>query len=163
MNSKVKQVLNNILEAFKSGEIPYAVALASYPTADIPCSKWSLLNRTVMYLTHTTDARGIKQWNQVNRTIKKGSKAFYIIVPYLKKDTDFETGDERSCLKGFMLKPVFRVEDTDGEPLEYQQLKLPGLPLIERAKEWGISGVRTEPTKYHLSMQIKSIHYIQGS
>ncbi len=33
------------------------------------------------------------------------------------------------------------------------------LPLVMP----GLEGVRPEPTKYHLSVQIKSIHYIQGS
>jgi antirestriction protein ArdC len=60
-----------------------------------------------------------------------------------------------------MCKPVFRVEDTDGEPLEYQQLKLPGLPFIERANEWGIS-VKAIPGNnvYHgyYIPSIKEIH-----
>jgi hypothetical protein len=43
-------------------------------------------------------------------------------------------------LKGFMAKPVFGVEDTEGEPLDYEkEIPLPDLPLLERAKEWGIT------------------------
>ena len=139
MNHKVKQVLNKILKAFKTGEIPYAVAMASYPVSDIPCATWSLLNRTLIHLALTTDARGIKQWNKINRKIKKGSKAIYIIVPYHKKEMNPKTDEELLCLKGFIRKPVFRVEDTEGDPIKYQRLKMPGLPLIERANEWDIS------------------------
>lgn len=40
--------------------------------------------------------------------------------------------------------PVFKVEDTDGEPLTYANIELPELPLIERATEWNIS-VRAIP------------------
>lgn len=46
-----------------------------------------------------------------------------------------------------MCKPVFRVEDTDGEALEYETLKLPTFPLEERAEEWGIS-VKAIPGNY---------------
>lgn len=139
MTHKVKLVLSDILKAFRTGEIPYAVALASYPTADIPSANWSLLNRILMVIAQTTDARGIRQWNQVNRYIKRGCKAIYIIVPFIKKETDTVTGEETLHLRGFMRKPVFRAEDTEGNPITYQQLKLPGLPLIKRAQEWGIS------------------------
>lgn len=37
--------------------------------------------------------------------------------------------------------PVFRVEDTEGEPLDYEQLELPPLPLLEIAEEWGINTI----------------------
>jgi len=38
-----------------------------------------------------------------------------------------------------MGRPVFRVEDTDGQPLEYERIELPELPLMEKATEWRIS------------------------
>jgi hypothetical protein len=85
MNGKVKQVLASIVDTFKSGRIPEAVALSSFPVPDIPSAKWSLLNRTLMFLSGTADGRGYRQWQQVNRYVKKGSKAFYILVPFIKK------------------------------------------------------------------------------
>jgi len=139
MNQKVKQVLNVILDKFKSGEIPEAVALASYPIPDIPSSKWSFTNRMLMFLSGTGDARGIRQWRQTNRMIKKGSKALYILVPCFRKVEDEETGEDTEVLRYFKTAPVFRMEDTDGEPLDYHQLELPELPFLKRAQEWGIS------------------------
>jgi len=50
-------------------------------------------------------------------------------------------------LKGFIAGPVFKVEDTDGEPLEYEELELPDLPLLDRAEEWGIE-VKAIPGNY---------------
>ncbi len=88
MNERVKQTLNIILDKFKSGDIPEAVAYTMFPIPDIPSAKWILLNRTLMFLNGTLDARGIRQWNAVNRYVKKGSKALYILVPYLKKTED---------------------------------------------------------------------------
>ena len=50
-------------------------------------------------------------------------------------------------LNGFGCRPVFRVEDTKGEPLEYENIELPDLPFIERAQQWGIS-VKAIPGNY---------------
>jgi hypothetical protein len=91
-----------------------------------------------MFLSGTQDGRGFRQWNQVNRYVKKGSKAFHILVPYIKKTEDEHTGEEKEALVGFLARAVFRYQDTDGEPLDYEQIELPDLPLIERAESWGI-------------------------
>jgi hypothetical protein len=91
------------------------------------------------------DSRGIRQWNRVNRYVKKESKAFYILVPYIKKVED--NGEEKQVLIGFGTKAVFRVEDTQGEPLEYENIELPRFPLIDRAKALGID-VRAVPGNY---------------
>ena len=147
MNDKVKRVLGVIIDKFKSGEIPEAVALASYPIPDIPSSKWSFTNRTLMFLSGTGDARGFRQWRIVNRWVKKGSKAIYILVPCLKKEVDEETGKEKEVLRFFKSTPVFKFEDTDGEKLDYELLEIPDLPLLDRAEKWGIS-VKAIPGNY---------------
>ena len=146
MNDKVKQVLNVILDKFKNGDIPEAVAYSLYPIPDIPSAKWSLTNRTLMFLSGTMDGRGYKQWQQVDRYIKKESKAFFILVPFIKK-VDGEQGGGKEILVGFGCRPVFRVEDTDGKELEYENMEIPDLPLLDRAKEWGIN-VRAIPGNY---------------
>ena len=146
MNNRVKTVLNTIIDKFKSGEIPEAVAMASYPIPDIPSSKWSFTNRTLMFLSGTGDARGYRQWQEVNRYVKKGARAIYILVPCFGKRVD-ENGEETQILRYFKATPVFMCEDTEGEPLDYEQIELPELPLLERAKEWGIS-VKAVPGNY---------------
>ena len=144
MTPKVKEVLNQVIEKFESGDIPEAVAYSMFPVPDLPSAKWSLLNRTLVFLSGSMDARGFRQWNRANRFVKKGTTAIYILVPYFKKDEEDE-GQQR--LMGFGASPVFRVEDTDGEPLDYQNIELPELPFIERAQEWGIS-VKAVPGNY---------------
>jgi antirestriction protein ArdC len=136
---KVKEVLNTIIDKFKSGDIPQAVAYSMFPIPDIPSAKWSILNRTLMFLSGTQDARGFRQWNDVNRYVKKGSKAFYILVPHIKKVEDEKTGEEKEALIGFLARAVFRYQDTDGEPLDHEQIELSDLPLIDRAEDWGVS------------------------
>ena len=141
MNERVKSVLNNILQKFETGDIPEAIAYSMVPFPDVPSSNWSLLNRTLMFLSGTMNARGYRQWQNVYRYVKKESKARYIIVPYLKVVQD-DMEERRYTLTGFGVNSVFRVEDTDGEPLEYENIELPDVPLLERAEEWGISIVR---------------------
>jgi len=100
-----------------------------------------------MFLSGTQDARGYRQWKQVGRYVRKGGKAIYILVPRISKTIDSQTGEEETMLKGFICRPVFRVEDTDGDPLEYDQIELPDFPLIEKAREWGIT-VKAIPGNY---------------
>ena len=137
MNENVRKTLNIIIDKFKSGDIPEAVAYSVFPLPDIPSSNWSMLNRTLMVLSGTMDARTFYQWNSVNRSIKKGSKAFYIIVPFMK--TVEADGTEIQFISGFGCKPVFKLEDTTGAEVTYENLTLPDLPLIERAQSWGVS------------------------
>jgi antirestriction protein ArdC len=68
-------------------------------------------------------------------------------VPCFKKEVDEETGMEKEVLSFFKLSPVFMVEDTEGEPLDYEQLKIPELPLTDRAKQWGVS-IKAIPGNY---------------
>lgn len=145
MNEKVKSVLNSVLERFETGDIPEAIAYSMFPVPEVPSARWSLLNRTLQFLHGTFDARGIRQWNRVNRYVKKGSKAFYILVPLIKKVEESE--EDKQVLIGFGTTAVFCVEDTDGQSLEYENIELPRFPLIDRAKAWGIS-VRAIPGNY---------------
>ncbi len=146
-----QEALHAIINKFQQGTIPEAIALALFPEADIPSAKWSLTNRLLMVLAGTHDARGIKQWNAAGRRVKKGAKAFRIFAPRIirvktKNSADVLDPDEdqypetsiRERLAGFLLIPVFRVEDTEGEPLIYQTLEVPDLPLIEVAQAWGL-------------------------
>ena len=146
MNQKIKTVLNTILEAFESGDIPEAVAVATFPIPDIPSAQWSFSNRTIQFISGTADSRGFNQWKTVNRFVKKGATAIYILVPCFKKLKD-EAEQEKEVLSFFKAMPVFKVEDTEGEPLDYQNIELPDLPLIERAQDWGIN-VKAVPGNY---------------
>ena len=147
MNEKVKNVLNTIVEKFKSGEIPEAVAMASFPIPDIPSVRWSFTNRTLMFLAGPAAASGFRRWQEANRRVNKGARAIYLLVPCLRKAVDEDTGQEKESLRYFKPSPVFMREDTEGEPLAYEQIEVPDLPLIQRANEWGIS-VKAVPGNY---------------
>lgn len=97
-------------------------------------------------LAGTADARGYEQWKKVNRFVRRGAKAVWILAPRMRKVIDTEEDGseiERTILFGFRSVPVFRVEDTDGDPLpesddQYEQW-VKNLPLVEVAEAWGIS------------------------
>ena len=139
---KTKEVLNSILSRFERGDIPEIVAFSMFTCSDIPSSKWSLQHRPIQYINGTNAARGFRQWQKVNRHVVKGAKALFILAPLMGKVE--KDGAEQTVLKGFKGVPVFRVEDTEGDPLEYEKLQLPDFPLQERAKEWGLT-VRAVP------------------
>ena len=136
---KIRDAISRIIERFKQGNLPEAIAYACYPRSDVPMNKWSLFNRIMAFLNCTADARGFRQWKQAGRFVRKGAKSFPILAPKFKKKEDEKTGEEKEVLIGFIPVNVFRVEDTDGEQLDYQMLRLPSLPLMEVAEAFGVS------------------------
>ena len=67
MSNRIKEVLDGVLAKFESGDIPKAVAISTFPMEDMPSSNWSFLNRLIMSLSGTVDARGFRQWQHVAR------------------------------------------------------------------------------------------------
>lgn len=137
MASKINETLFKIVEIFNSGKIPEAVSYAAFPSFDIPSEQWSFLNRIIMWINGTSDARGYRQWLNVGRHVKKGAMAFHIFAPRLIKEKK-ENGEEDFSLLGFLQVPVFCYEDTEGEPLNYKETKINSFHLIDKAKEWGL-------------------------
>ena len=136
---KVDTALQGLLRDFESGNIADTVARAVFPMiADIPSAKWSLLNRILMVKAGTSDARGYRQWREGGRQVKKGCKAIHILGPRMVKKEKVP-GETEMHLVGFVSIPVFRAEDTDGEPLAYENLAVPDLPLLDVARRWGIN------------------------
>lgn len=138
---KTKEQLARIVELFVSGELVKTAALVVIPQdANAPSAKWSMANRILQAINGTGDARGIKQWNNVGRSVRAGSKAFCILGPSMVKSKE---DPERMILVGFHCIPVFRVEDTQGDALP--QLASVEKPLLsEVADKWGIN-VRYTP------------------
>lgn len=148
-SSAASKAVNQILAAFENGNLPQAIAYSTFtPPSNIPAYKWSAKNRTLAFLQNTGDARGFNQWKEAGRYVKKGSKAISILGPVLKKSNevieieDPTTGetqqlDNMKCV-GYHAISVFRMEDTEGEPLQYAHLETKELPLAEVAERWGL-------------------------
>ena len=100
MNEAVK----NLIEMFANKSFPEQIALTIIKRRsgeDVrPCDKWSIGNQLIMLFI-----------------VMKGSKAFGIYAPLVKKIVDGEE-EEQTVIVGFKVVPVFKVEDTEGEELE---------------------------------------------
>lgn len=140
---KAEQALTRILEAFETGDVAPALAKAMLPRVDVPSTRWSLNNRMLAALQGTLDARGFRQWKEVGRHPKKGSRAFYILAPMVGKrkaagaEMDAESEPE-TVVYGFKAVPVFAMEDTDGEPVYPELLPNEPPPLTDVAERWGV-------------------------
>jgi antirestriction protein ArdC len=109
-----------------------------------------------MFLAGTEDARGFKQWQEAGRRVKKGAKAFYILGPVSGKKKikerviDPETGEEKEVeservfIKGFRCIPVFRYEDTEGEPLDMDCDPPEPPPLYDVAQKF-VENIKYQP------------------
>lgn len=138
---KARECLGKIVELFKNGDVPKALAVAAIPPCrDVPSANWSIGNRILQFLADTSDARGFRQWQSAGRSIKKGAKAFCILGPnskVIKENDDHGQEVEKTIITGFHAIPVFRAEDTDGEPLPYEPACPP--PLADVAEKFGLS------------------------
>ena len=143
ITDKAGETLQRLLTAFEQGTLPEALSRTILPILDVPSSQWSLNNRVLALFAQTADARGMRQWNDVGRQVVTGRKAFYILAPLLVKAKgaeDADAGEGGKHLVGFRAVPVFRVEDTEGAPLDYPPLEPPHPPpLSEVAEAWGLT------------------------
>ena len=145
LTEKANDQLDALLDAFESGDITDAITHTVIQGHNVPMASWSFHNQILIYLSGATDARGFRQWQEVNHHVTKGSKALYILVPLKGKRTESPVGDsgeekEVNYVYGFKAAPVFRAEDTDGEALPEQEPLEPTEPppLVEVAEGWGI-------------------------
>lgn len=141
-NDKIKTAVENLLDMFKSQSFPEAVAFTIIQ-GDInskPSSRWSLGNRVLMLISGTRDARGYRQWETVGRQVKKGAKAIAIFAPLTKTVEDKASGKSKTIIFGFRPIPVFRIEDTEGEPLPQEIASTPATypPFYDVAEKLGI-------------------------
>jgi hypothetical protein len=129
-NQHVKDAIKKVLETLKSGNIETIAYAVFKSQKGYPSDSWSFMNRLIMFCSETEDARGIRQWNRAGRKLRKGSKALYIMVPIMYKtritttNGDGEEQIKEETRRGYKSIPVFRVEDTTGEPLEEDNFKL---------------------------------------
>jgi len=140
VNDRVKETLGKIEEAFKQPDklTGYMAASLIKSEEDRPIDRWSWGNRLLCLMHGTADARTFKQWKTVNRYVKKGEKAFFLLAPNTFRVKDEESDETHVVLRGFSTFAVFSVESTDGEPLpSYEPETLP--PLMNVAESWGIS------------------------
>ncbi len=143
----IADAVHSLLDSFQREDFPVKIAntiIRKQNGDTIPADSWTLANRALMTSQGTDDARGFTQWQSANRYIKKGATAIYIFAPLTKKvkETDEYTGEisVKIIITGFKPIPVFRVEDTEGEPLpvfDYTPKTFP--PFFDVADKLGLT------------------------
>ncbi len=146
LSENARAALKRVVEKFKSGDLSPVVEVARLKRGSpVPFDRWSFSNRVLAYVQSggSTDLRGYRQWQEVNRHVKRGAKASaYILVPLTYTVEDEETGEEKRVMKGFKSVAVFAYCDTEGEPLEhdYRQTANPP-PLSDAAEALGVEAI----------------------
>ena len=133
--------LEKVVQLFSERQLPDLCAKALIASPEKPSSNWSFGNQLLMLLAGTSDARGYRQWQDVGRHVRQGSKAFYILGPvFVSKPIAESAGDEGETVEvlvGFRAIPVFRLEDTEGKELQAYKPRDPP-PLLEVAERFGM-------------------------
>ena len=142
---KADAALAALVRMFQSGELPAAVnsTLIAKNRQDRPMDSWSLSNQIIaIYFGRTTDARTYKDWQKVGRQVQRGAKAVWILAPVTRTITEEDDNGQKSkrvIVVGFKGTPRFRIEDTDGDPVEYPDYTPPeNPPLMGVAERLGV-------------------------
>lgn len=93
--------------------------------------KYSLCNQMLIHFSMPKASRvaGFRKWQELNRYVKKGSKAIKILAPTTRKvtETDPETQEKiEKEITWFFPVNVFDVSQTEGEPLSDIDITIKG-------------------------------------
>lgn len=100
-----------------------------------PCSNWSFINRLIVKLHDTNDARVFNDWSKVER-LAHAHSAINIVIPvqkHVKKYSKAKKKETEYDLRFFRTKTVFRYEDTIGAT--YPSIEL-GVKVIMNKDEF---------------------------
>ena len=64
-----------------------------------------------------THVAGFNAWRKMNRSVRKGEKAIWIVAPLLYENAEAAGGEKAKVIRGFKFVPVFDVAQTDGDEL----------------------------------------------
>jgi hypothetical protein len=144
-----RKALNQVHRKIVDGDVGPIIEIAyikAQPGSEIPCRKWSMGNLITCHILRPSKAidwRGYKQWQKAGRQVVAGAKAAYILVPLTRKgERERQDGrtEQYTYIYGFKSVPVYRREDTTGEPVvepDYTPQELPKLASL--AEELGIT------------------------
>lgn len=64
-----------------------------------------------------TQVAGFRAWRSINRFVRRGEKAIWILAPMTRRSVDPGDGEERRVVCGFKFVPVFDLSQTEGQEL----------------------------------------------
>jgi len=142
LSEKAQTNLNQVVERFQQGDLGPLVDVLNMRIqlpADAPARKWTFSNQVLAYAqTGCLDCRGFNQWQQINRSVQKGTHGAFILGPRQKTIEDERSGEKRTILTGFIGIAVHPLTHTEGEPIpEYEPAE--PLPLVDIAERMGVT------------------------
>ena len=141
LSEKAQAALDKVVEAFQTGDLSPIIQIATYHIpSDWPSSHWSFANRVLIYAqTGTLHCRGFRQWEEVDRKVKKGARSAYIFGPRTVKEE--KDGESLFKLIGWTTIPVFAYDDTEGEEIGLPPEWVPPTPppLWDVAERFGLT------------------------
>jgi len=126
-NEKANQLINEISSHLKelaseTDKVKQSEFFRQYLDTMSKFWKYSYHNQLLIFcqMPKATRVAGFRKWQEMNRHIKKGSKAIKILAPSVKKivETDPKTGEEKEKeITYFWPVSVFDESQTEGQPL----------------------------------------------
>ena len=137
-----KIVLDSLVASFeKSEKLEDAIIKTFLDPLNVPQGKYSRLNKILLFLQGSEDARGNGVWRSLKRFPLDWSKQVYIMIPRTMtiKDKKNEE-DDKTITTGFFYKGLYEISNTYGAKIEEYEKQKPKIlpPLIDVAKQWGI-------------------------
>lgn len=107
---------------------------------DVPQNAYSRMNRILLAIQGSYDARGSATWRKLNKFPLNWSKQVFIMMPKTLKIKDKENEEEKTITTGFFFKGLYDCENIyGGKKLEYVKNPPKDLPpLSDVAEKWGI-------------------------
>lgn len=114
--SELENQLKTLLETAMTSKDSIDKLAAHYRISNL--YRYSFYNQIMIAIQGGTICQSYKNWQKLGRQVQKGQKAnIDVFVPFFKKE--LVNGKERDVLKGFFLKRVFDISQTEGDELQY--------------------------------------------
>ena len=159
-----KLVLNNLVDSFSSPEkLEDAVIKTFLEPIDVPQNAYSRMNRILLAVQGSFDARGSSAWRKLDRFPVNWSKQVFIMMPKTTTIKDKETDEDIVITTGFFLKGLYDAENTSGGHVSKRKMvyvtnppkELP--PLADVAEKWGVEiNYKVNPSAYGSFDQAKN-------
>ncbi len=162
MNDKTKERIEEARRTLESGiaDLLSSERWEEYLLAQSHFHNYSF--RNVLWLMAQAQDRGISPtrfagfttWQELDRHVKQGEKAFWVLAPCMYKRRDDKTGEDTWSLRGFKASPVFELSQTEGKDLPSVAQKLSGTSsevesligrLADFAQTLNVRVTRTDP------------------
>lgn len=135
------QVLEQLVKSFENPQfLQDAVIKTFLDPIDVPQNAYSRMNRILLAVQNSYDARGSATWRKLNKFPLNWSKQVFIMMPKTIKIKDKENEEEKTITTGFFFKGLYDAENIyGGKKLEYVKNAPKDLPpLSDVADKWGI-------------------------